>query len=856
MSSSRENWERAQAVFDAVRAEPADRRAAFLEASCPDPELRGEVAALLQAHEALEHGAGPDFLAHLDAERAAALLSSTLVEPGAAGPGTQVGRYRIVRRLADGGMGVVFLAQDPRLNRPVALKLLPRHLSLDAGARARFEEEARAASALDHPHIVTVHEIGDAPDGQLFIAMAYCDGETLREELERTRPPIPRVLTLARQIADGLAATHASGIVHRDIKPGNVIVTRDGTAKILDFGVAKMAGTDITKPGAVPGTVAYMSPEQTLGATVDARTDVWAFGATLYEMLAGRRAFPGDSEQVVVHAIRHDQPAPLGQVRPDTPATLVHIVDRCLRKNPARRYPDGAALLAGLKRVDAGGTTARRARSRRSGALLAFLLAGSAAVYWYLPAGGERTPAGEAIAAPTRLAVLPLGNDSPDPEDAYLADAVTGELSSHLSGLQHLRVIARTSVARYRNSDESVAAIAGALGVGAVLSGRVRKASGRVRLTVQLRSPAGGQPLWTENYEFPFENLAAVQGEVAERVAAVLQVRMSTAEQRRLVQRGTTNAEAYTAYLRGRYLLGNLDAASFRSAQSHFLEAQRLDPTFARAWSGLADAYQQLASFTALAEEESYPRARAAAERALALEPGLAEAHASLAVVLSMYYRDTQAAERHFRQAIALDPSYARAFQFFAAHLRNLGRLDEALAAVRTAQELDPLSAFPRLEEGIILYVSRSYDATIDKSARLLDAHPNAMLAHLLTALASAQTEHYAGALAALDKADPEGRIPDALAIRGYVLARSGRRVEALDALSALARNPSGNSFQKAVVYIGLGDRDRSLELLERGADERSALMRLIGVDPIMDPLREEPRFRALLVKMGLTAGP
>jgi len=862
MSASSERWERLRALFDEARALPAGSRAAFLDAECTDNGLRAEVDALLRAYAALEGGAEVGFL-ELDAHRAATLLTpdGAVLAGEDPGPGDTLGRYRIERRLAHGGMGVVYLAYDARLDRPAALKLLPRHLSLDAAARRRFEEEARAASALDHPHIATVYDIGDAPDGRVFIAMAYYEGETLREEIERGPLPLPRALSLATQIADALAAAHRRGIVHRDVKPGNVIVTPDGVAKLVDFGIAKVSGSALTQPGATPGTVAYMSPEQTRGDEVDARTDLWALGVILYEMLTGERPFQGDQNDAVIFAIRHDESEPPNRIRPDVPPAVASVVARCLEKVPDRRYRDATGLLGALRALGPTGSARSQPGSGTAAArfgmvgLLVLVLAGI--VFWPAWRAGD-APTEEATVASLaerRLAVLPLMNESPDPEDAYFSDALTDELVSSLSRLPRLRVIAHPSVPSSQDSDASMAHSGRALGAGALLTGRLRKSGDRVHLSLTLVEVASQEQLWTGDYDVHVGQMPALQRVIGEAMATALGLEPRVGAPRRLAHRTPESEATYVEYLKGRYFLGRHDVPSFASARDHFQRALDFDPTFAPAWSGLADAFVHLASIMGLSASEAYPRARAAAERALALDPELADAHAALATALAIHYWDRDAAERHFRRAIELDPSSARGYGAYAQHLRNLGRFDEALVAVGMAQELDPLSAFPHIEEAIILYMAGRHHEAIDKGQRLLAASPDLVLAHNGLALNYAQQGRYDEALAALDRTDRESEQVNTLAIRGVVLAMAGHGVEArrvLDRLDELARDQPVSVFHHASIYVSLGEHDAALALLEEGARERASYLQLLKVEPIFAPLRPDPRFRELLRRVGV----
>jgi tetratricopeptide (TPR) repeat protein len=497
MSASSERWERLRALFDQARALPAGSRTAFLDAECTDTRLRAEVDALLRAYAALEGGAGAGFFLELDARRAAALLTSGGAVPASEdpGPGDTLGRYRIERPLAHGGMGVVYLAYDARLDRPAVLKLLPRHSSLDPAARRRFEEEARAASALDHPHIATVYDIGDAPDGRVFIAMAYYEGETLREEIERGPLPIPWALSLATQIADALAAAHHRGIVHRDVKPGNVIVTPDGVAKLVDFGIAKVSGSALTQPGATPGTVAYMSPEQTRGDQVDAGADVWALGVVLYEMLTGGRPFRGDQNDTVIFAIRHDEPEPPDRIRPEVPAGLGRVVLRCLAKDPADRYPDAVELRSDLERLPGRPARRRLARTVAISALATALVIAAALGGIGIRGSGTGGVTGRA----TAIAVIPPAPLAHDTALARLGRELTVTLTANLDGMGTIRTVPAVTVLAL--AGEGVvslpvgASMARRLGATSVVHGTLVRAGPLVRLDAGLFATDDLSPL-------------------------------------------------------------------------------------------------------------------------------------------------------------------------------------------------------------------------------------------------------------------------------------------------------------------------------------------------------------------------
>lgn len=812
------DWAMLRTLFGQALAQPPKARRAFLDGACPDPTLRAELDALLASHEA-----APDYLGGLAERVVAPALAVFGGGPGELPVGQRVAHYRIDAALGRGGMGVVYKAWDIRLDRPVALKFLPPYLSTDDRAKRRLLAEAKAA-AIDHPRVAVVYEIGETEAGQLFIAMAYVEGQTLRERLEAGPLLVEEAVALGRQIAEGLGAAHGRGIVHRDVKPSNVLVTPEGAVKLVDFGIAKAIGTEWTKEVATPGTVAYMSPEQTRGEAVDHRTDLWSLGVVLYEMLTGMRPFRGETDQVVIHAIRHDAPEPVERRRSVVSDALAAVVARCLKKDSAERYASAEDVVAGLGTEEAIGKGRDQQRERPR-------------------------------PVRNRLAVLPLESFSADPADAYFADGMTEELIARLSRLDSLRVIARTSVMPYRDTEKSAVEIGRELGVGTLLEGSVRKTGGQVRITVQLIDAASQEHRWSEAYDAEVEDVLGVQRTIAERVAEALDVQFRVGERRRLGKRGTNVAEAYDHYLKGRYLLNKWEPAPLEEARDHFQRALDLDPTFAGAWAGLADVYVVFGYLALLTPEETHTRGRAAAERALALDDELAEAHSALASVLTDYVWDWKAAEHHFRRAIELDPSYALAHQYVAECLRDQGRFDEALAEVRQAQALDPLSPYAVLVEGTVLWLGRRYDEALARLRHLLNVHGTFPPAHLFMGLVYLDTGHFEEALDSLDQGDPTRTFPDALGPRGMAWARMGRRAEAedvLDELDTLSAERYVSPFLRALIYLDLGERERVFPLIEQAYEDRSWFIRLLKVLPALDPLRGEPRFESLLKKVGL----
>ncbi len=842
-------WQQIETLFVAALDLPAEARSAFLDTACDVPLLRTEVARLLDAHDEAE-----GFLEYLDGGQAAALIEA-VEKPFK--EGSRVGPYRLLRELGRGGMGRVYLAEDTRLDRRVALKFLPPHLAADERAKKRLIEEAKAASALDHPNIAVVHEISESADGQLFIAMAYYDGETLRERIEHGLHSVEEVLALAPQVAEGLQAAHAKGVVHRDVKPGNVIVIEPDVAKIVDFGIAKAQGTGLTTEGGTPGTVAYMSPEQTRGEAVDVRTDLWSLGVVLYEMLSGVRPFTGEHEQTLIYAIRHDAPESVRSLRPEVPAALADIVERCLEKEPARRYPNAAALLADLDALRDGAVSdPRTVRRMRYGLSLALVLL-AAVLAGLLYVQQEKNNPGPEVAVEVplpygnRMAVLPLANLSADPEDAYFADGLTEELISRLSKLRDLRVIARTSVLPYRETDKSITEIGGELDVGTLLEGSVRKVGEQVRVTVQLIDAESQEHLWAEDYDAGMEDILAVQGEIAEQIAEALQVQMQESE-RQALSRQATAAEAYTLYLKGRYFWNKRDAASFEQARVYFQLALDEDPMYAQAWAGLADTYQMLASIDAVAPEKAMSLARAAAERALALDDHLAEAHTALAVVLMSFYREWEAAGRHLRRAVTDNPNYALAHQQYAQYLAIEGRFDEAVAEARRAQALDPLSLYARANAGWILYLAGRQEEAAVHLRETIALNPDFGLAHLDLGLVYLEVGSFEEAVKAFETLRALwGDSPAVMGLLGHAYARQGRPATARRLLDALRQRQLRTPFHEAVLYIGLGEHKQALNALEEAVNQRSGLVMYLGVDPIIDPLRSDLRFQSLLETVG-----
>ena len=625
--------------------------------------------------------------------------------------GTRLGPYEILSPIGAGGMGEVYRARDARLGRDVAVKVLPEAVSGDAETLARFERETRAVAALSHPNILAIHDVGREGDVS-FAVLELLEGETLRQRLAAAGPmPWRAALEIAAPVADGLAAAHAKGIVHRDLKPDNIFLTADGRVKILDFGLARRAAgvgapddtgaptaDGLTAPGIVLGTLAYLSPEQARGRDVDGRSDVFAFGSVLYEMLTGRRAFGAPSAPETLVAILRDEPRDLAELGIAVPASLAGVLRRCLRKNPVERFQSASDLAFSLRAA----------------------------------APGSGQVSGDAARVPVSVAVLPFRNVSPDADNEYFSDGITEELINALAQVPGLRVAARTSSFLFKESREDIRAIAERLGVSTVLEGSVRKAGDRVRISAQLINAADGYHLWSESHDQNMSDVFAVQEEIARAIVRQLRVKLGLGGET-IVKRHTSDPEAYNLYLKGRYFWNRRAPEASRRAIGYFEEAIARDPGYALAYAGLADSYLGRA-------KDEMALAKEAAAKAVALDEELAEGHAALA--RAVFYDDWnwEAAEREFRRAIELNPTYPESYHMYSHFLVPAGRVEESLAASRRALELDPLSVSMVAHVGWHNVFSGNSEAAIPYSRAAIDMDPTFFSARIHLGIALEQT--------------------------------------------------------------------------------------------------------------------
>ncbi len=757
--------------------------------------------------------------------------------------GTRLGPYILVSRIGAGGMGEVYLAEDPRLGRNLAIKLLPS-LNQDPERLQRFVREAKAASALNHPNILTVYEVGHTEDSY-YLATEFIGGITLRERMGGVAMPVREVADIAVQVSLGLAAAHAAGIIHRDIKPENILIRPDGLAKIVDFGLAKVAvvstpaghqdtgnTTDMdTSPGMILGTVAYMSPEQVRGQEVDARSDIFSLGALLYEMLTGKPSFSGATSSDLIASILTAEPRPLRQESPDVPPKLESIVRRMMHKDSEERYQDIREVLADL-------TAARRElelererlqtprRSLKQG-----------------PAGAIKS-----------IAVLPFLNVNGDPEAEYLSDGLTESLINNLSRLPHLKVISHSVISHYKGKAPEVQQVGRVLKVQALLTGRVAHQGGQISVSTELVSVRDVRQLWGSRYDRRLSEALSLQQEITVSVSEKLGQPVTRDDKKRLQQVSTENKEAYHLYLKGRHWLGKRTRDAQKKALDYFTRAIELDPGYALAYDGLAQCY--LLTFLPLAPRDRMPRAKAAALKALEFDETNAEARTSLARTRWQYDWDWAGAEREFKLALEMNPGYATAHEWYSLFLVAAGRAEEAIAESKHAQESDPLSLAIHTNAGWVLYFAGRYDDAVAQIRKALEMDDSFPQAHRQLGRSYLQKGMVAEAVAELEKAlQLSGGEPHDVAGVGHAYAVAGRRAEALEKLEELQKQSQRHyvlAYYGAEISAGLGDAEQTLKWLNRACDQREGLLLYLKVYPIFDPLRSDFRFRELLQRLAI----
>ncbi len=767
--------------------------------------------------------------------------------------------YRILEQIGAGGMGVVYRAHDQRLDRDVALKVLPSGALENEGARKRFRKEALALSKLNHPNIATVFDF-DLEDGTDFLVEELIPGLSLSEMLLSGPLPEREIVNLGAQLAEGLAAAHEQGVIHRDLKPSNIRVTPDARLKLLDFGLAKMMGraapldatASLTETQTVSGTLPYMSPEQLLNEKLDARTDIWAAGCVLYEMAIGRRPFLG-SGPALTDAILHQPPAALSKLNHKVLPGLEAIVLKCLEKDPDLRYASARDLAVDLHRLASPSAMAtatvpaRRAHTRRVligtvGVAVAAVVAAAAFWSWGLP---RKVP--QLSPTTPSIAVLPFADLSPEKDQEYFSDGLAEELLNALAKIPELRVTARTSSFRFKGKNEDLHVIGEKLNVATVLEGSVRKQGNRVRISAQLIKVSDGFHLWSETYDRELTDIFAVQEEIARSVAAALKVTLLGGK---APSSPGTGEEAYNAYLQGRYCYQRSSRENLAKAVAYYQQAIRLDPRYAPAWTGLAEARSRQADWGYLPVGEAYRKAREAVERALALDTNLADAHAAMGWINMVYEWDWAAADTSYQRALTLAPGNATVVYDTAALHFILGHVEEALKFYREAAEMDPLNSQIRVDLARAAYYAGRFDEAVDTLQKTLELDPERPYAHALLGRVYLAEGHPQRALMEIER---EPDLPwrlQGLALAFHALARAKEADAALEEL--VANYNAEFAFQIAEAYAFRGDTDRAFDWLERAYLQRDAGLPQLKGHPLLESLEHDPRYAALLKKMRL----
>jgi serine/threonine protein kinase/tetratricopeptide (TPR) repeat protein len=790
--------------------------------------------------------------------------------------GQTISHYRILEQLGAGGMGVVYKAHDSRLDRALALKLLPENMAQQPQALERFHHEARAASALNHPGICTIYDIGEQ-DGRAFIAMEFIDGETLRNHIHGKALPGEEVLNFGIQIAEALGAAHAEGIIHRDIKPTNIFITKRGNAKVLDFGLAKLIpkgiaggdsdsgrepGESTSIVGIISGTPSYMSPEQVRGDELDARTDIFSLGLVMYEMATGRQAFGGGTGGAIIEAVLTRSPVPVRNINPEIPASLEAIIDKALHKDRDQRYQSATDIVADLellkREIDSGPIS----REENSQPVLTSTTGPSSSATNPGPStstqqtGAVRRPRVSKVIG--SLAVLPFENVSLDPENEYLSDGIAGSLINNLATVPKLRVMAQSTVFRYKGREIDPQAVGRELNVRAVLTGRVMQSGGALRIGTELVDVATGSQLWGALFDRKPGDIFVIQDEISNEIAAKLRLQLTRAEKKRLSRRHTEDAEAYRLYLQGRHHWNRWTEDGFYKAIGYFQQAVEKDPGYALAYTGVAESFVLLGWNSYLPPKDAFPKGKAAAMIALRLAPDLGEAHTPLAASLWLHDWQWPEAQAEFQHSLKLNPTYPTANHWYAEYTMTMGRQADSIAKMRNSQELDPLSLIINVAIGWASYMARRYDEAIEQLLRTVELDPNYPVSYWILGLLYRITGRYDLAITAGEKSvNLSGGSPLMRAALAHTYGKAGRVADArhvLDDLTELAKVKYVAPHFLAGIHIGLEDNERAMEYLEKSWDERCHWLIYLHIDPSMDDLRSDPRFQDLLKRVGLPA--
>jgi eukaryotic-like serine/threonine-protein kinase len=792
--------------------------------------------------------------------------------------GTRLGPYEIVSFVAAGGMGEVYRARDMRLKRSVAVKILPASFASDPERLRRFEQEARAVAALNHPNILAIHDIG-THDGTSYLVSEFLEGNTLRAQLAGEALPTRKAIEYALQIAQGLGAAHDKGIVHRDLKPENIFITNDGRLKILDFGLAKVqtpaathyGTTDVaqTTPGAVMGTAGYMSPEQVRGEDLDHRSDIFTFGAVLYEMLSGSRAFKGRTSAEIMSAVLRDDPPDLTGVTPPVHPTVLRTIRHCLEKNPLQRFQSAHDLAFQLGMAIEGPDLQRlkhdtdlrnqvlpaarltvQNRLFMAVMLVVLIVALGLVGYHFI----HRPPNKISVAVLPLVNAAPIDSGTPNAEMDYLADGITDGIIDRLSRISRLRVVARDSVFHYRQTQENPVQIGLQLHVSTVVVGRVFTRGDTVSVETAMVNVSNSSEIWRKQYRRKLSETATVHDDIASAIARQLGLKLTSEEERQLAKHDTENPEAYQLYLKGLFYWNKWTKDGFRKATDYFNQAVKKDPHYAKAYAGLADTYNFLGESAYTAPEQVWQKAKSAAMQAVKLDDTLPEAHISLALVREGYDWDWAGAESEFKRAIQLNPNYASSHQWYGDFLTRMGRFDEARMELKKAQELDPLSLLTNTSLGRLHYFTRQYDAAVQQFKKTLDMDPKFGPAQHAIEQAYFQTAMYGEAIGERQKVLTLSGNPDLAAVIGEDYIKSGYlgvMRSWMEGLQEISKKEYVSHYNMARLHIVLEDKEQAITGLEQAFKERDSNLTYMKVEPAFDEIRSDPRFQQLLHQLG-----
>lgn len=811
MSMNADKWNRLLPLLDEAMALSEEQRPAFIDKACDgDTTLISELTKLINAASATEKEAFFDNFAKE--------VNPLYREPQNLRLGKEFGQYVIKEMIGQGGMGDVYLAHDRTLQRSVALKFLPEHLLRHEEGRMRFLNEARAAASLDHPNICTIFEISDLSESP-FIAMAYVDGQSLKELLEKGPIPLTEVLRLAIQICEGLGVAHAHEVIHRDIKPANLMINNRGRLIIMDFGLAKLPGTeDLSKSGTTRGTVSYMSPEQVKGHDVDPRSDLWSLGIVLYQLLTGYKPFKEKTEYELIQAIVKEEPRSIESLRPEVPKALRMLVYRLLSKKPRNRYFSAQDVLLELRSIDSS-LRLRKEVTRTT----------------------KNLPS---------IAVLPFVNRSPDPENDYFCEGLAEDLINTLAHFSKLWVAARTSSFAFKNKEVDIKDIGRRLQVAHLLEGSVQKVGDKVRIVAQLIKVEDGYHLWSQKYDRILEDVFEVQDEIVKHIVEALKVKLLDDEQAEVAKHDTHNPEAYTTYLKARFHWNRRTQQHLEEAMIYSKQVIALDPSYASAYSCLADSLILSGLYGYKSGSHLYPEAKMLAKKAIELDPKLAEAYTSLGAARIFHEWDWNGAERACRKAIAMNPNYPTGHSFFAGFvLAAQGRLPEAINEISIAQHNDPLSFIIHTAAGVIHWQAGQYEKAFELATNVIEMAPWFWLAHAVQGLVYEQWEAFDDAIAAFQKANELAGTKSStlgMGMLGHAYAIAGKKNQSLDVLESLdnrAAESYVSPFDRAIIHTGLNNYDAAFEWLKKAVAERSSWIVLTNVDPRFAELRQDSRF-------------